>query len=141
MPIVDLEEWTSKDLGSSPNRWRKLVVWLSATGSCGFLLAPFHRLRGAQRLFILFAVASFLLVIALSKGLDPRRQLRSLLQDHTRTDLDLSYPPQYSDIKDIQKSLPQHNLNLPFPEGATGRYVRFSSQVKQLGWNNVLSEL
>ncbi|KAF9485790.1 hypothetical protein BDN70DRAFT_870675 [Pholiota conissans] len=51
------------------------------------------------------------------------------------------YPPSYRDIRKLEQSLPQHNLDLPFPEGRNGRYVRFSCQIQQLGWNNVLNEL
>lgn len=40
-----------------------------------------------------------------------------------------------------EDNLPQHNLDLPFPEGKTGRYVMFSNQVRRLGWNNVFNEL
>ncbi|KAF7305637.1 hypothetical protein HMN09_00817300 [Mycena chlorophos] len=36
--------------------------------------------------------------------------------------------------------LPQHNLNLPPPEGKNGRYVKFSTEVSFLGWNNCLNE-
>lgn len=35
----------------------------------------------------------------------------------------------------------QHNLDNPFPEGKTGKYVKFSEQIKALGWNNVLNEV
>ena len=33
----------------------------------------------------------------------------------------------------------EHNLDLPFPEGRTDRYVKFSNQIKALGWNNRLN--
>ncbi|CAE6452544.1 unnamed protein product, partial [Rhizoctonia solani] len=36
--------------------------------------------------------------------------------------------------------LPQHNLSAPYPEGKSGRYLRFSNQVWGTGWNNVLQE-
>jgi hypothetical protein len=44
-------------------------------------------------------------------------------------------------VHDREKNLPQHNLNLPLPEGRGGRYVRFSGQIRGLGWNNVLGEM
>ncbi|KAF9064293.1 hypothetical protein BDP27DRAFT_1299073 [Rhodocollybia butyracea] len=50
-------------------------------------------------------------------------------------------PPTYAKIRQFERELPQHNLDLPFPEGRTGRYVRFDNQVKMLGWNNVLNEV
>ena len=49
--------------------------------------------------------------------------------------------PGYEDIRKWESALPQHNLDLPFPEGRTGRYVKFSNQIQQLGWNNVLNEM
>ncbi|TFK63915.1 hypothetical protein BDN72DRAFT_847158 [Pluteus cervinus] len=50
-------------------------------------------------------------------------------------------PPSYKRLWKWQQDLPQHNLNLPFPEGRTGRYLKFSCEIKQLGWNNVFNEL
>ncbi|KAK7037688.1 hypothetical protein VNI00_010914 [Paramarasmius palmivorus] len=50
-------------------------------------------------------------------------------------------PPTWERLRKWEDNLPQHNLELPFPEGNTGRFVRFSNQVKQLGWNNVLNEV
>lgn len=49
--------------------------------------------------------------------------------------------PTYDDIYEMERNLPQHDLALPFPEGKTGRYVKFSNMIYMLGWNNVLSEL
>ncbi|KAJ7773242.1 hypothetical protein B0H16DRAFT_1672856 [Mycena metata] len=42
---------------------------------------------------------------------------------------------------EFEKNLPQHNLDLPFPEGKTGRYVKFSNQANRLGWNNCFNEI
>ncbi|KAK7037689.1 hypothetical protein VNI00_010915 [Paramarasmius palmivorus] len=50
-------------------------------------------------------------------------------------------PPHYDLIRDYEKNLPQHDLNLPFPEGKTGRYVKFSNQIRFLGWNNCFNEV
>ena len=49
--------------------------------------------------------------------------------------------PSYSKYITDEKGLPQHNLDLKFPEGRDGRYVKFSSQIRALGWNNVLNEV
>ncbi len=40
-----------------------------------------------------------------------------------------------------EDNLPQHNVDLPFPEGKEGRYVLFSNQIHMLGWNNILNEM
>ena len=50
-------------------------------------------------------------------------------------------PPTYDAIRSYERNLPQHNLDLPFPGGQTGRYVKFSNQIKALGWNNCLNEV
>ncbi|KAI3621367.1 hypothetical protein WG66_014473 [Moniliophthora roreri] len=50
-------------------------------------------------------------------------------------------PPTWERLRKWEDELPQHNLELDFPEGKTGRFVRFSNQVKRLGWNNALNEV
>ncbi|KAJ7085331.1 hypothetical protein C8R43DRAFT_313729 [Mycena crocata] len=50
-------------------------------------------------------------------------------------------PPRYTALRSWEASLPQHNLSLPFPEGKEGRYVKFSNQVRVLGWNNCFNEV
>lgn len=62
---------------------------------------------------------------------------RSYLFAHTL----LGGPPDWSEVRAYEAALPQHNVNLTFPEGASGRYVKFSCQTEQLGWNNVLNEV
>ncbi|KAJ6454345.1 hypothetical protein C8R45DRAFT_601416 [Mycena sanguinolenta] len=52
-----------------------------------------------------------------------------------------SRPPKYASLRKWEASLPQHDLSLPFPEGRTGRYVKFSNQVRYLGWNNCFNEV
>ncbi|KAL0064325.1 hypothetical protein AAF712_008771 [Marasmius tenuissimus] len=50
-------------------------------------------------------------------------------------------PPTWDVLRAWEDNLPQHDLDLPFPEGKTGKYVKFSNQIQQLGWNNVLNDL
>ena len=57
------------------------------------------------------------------------------------TNLDLDQPPTYERLKKWEMDLPQHNLDLPYPEGRTGRYVLFKNQIQMLGWNNQLNEV
>jgi hypothetical protein len=40
-----------------------------------------------------------------------------------------SRPPRFYEWHDREKSLPQHDPNLPYPQGREGRYIRFSNQV------------
>ncbi|KAJ7623533.1 hypothetical protein FB45DRAFT_925935 [Roridomyces roridus] len=49
-------------------------------------------------------------------------------------------PSNWEAVLKWEAALPQHDPSLPFPEGRTGRYVRFSNQAKGLGWNNCLNE-
>ena len=56
-------------------------------------------------------------------------------------ELDLDQPPHYKRLRQWETDLPQHNLDLPFPEGRTGRYVLFKNQIIGLGWNNELNEV
>jgi hypothetical protein len=49
--------------------------------------------------------------------------------------------PDYADIVKYEARLPQHMLELPFPEGRKGRYVKFTNQPERVGWNNVLNEM
>ncbi|KAL0568818.1 hypothetical protein V5O48_013162 [Marasmius crinis-equi] len=50
-------------------------------------------------------------------------------------------PPTHEAIRAFERGLPQHNLDLAFPEGRSGRYVRFSNQIAMLGWNNCFNEV
>jgi hypothetical protein len=47
----------------------------------------------------------------------------------------------FSRLRELERQLPQHDLQLPFPEGGQGRFVRFSNQLRQVGWGNVLAEM
>ncbi|KAF8867664.1 hypothetical protein CPB84DRAFT_1819748 [Gymnopilus junonius] len=55
--------------------------------------------------------------------------------------VDLSYPPDYTQLCLAEENLPQYNLDLPFPEGRSSHYIKFTCAIQQLGWNNVLNEL
>ena len=49
-------------------------------------------------------------------------------------------PPSYNNIRRFENKLPQHNKNLPFPEGQNGVYLRFPEHLWGHGLNNVLQE-
>ncbi|KAF7308493.1 hypothetical protein HMN09_00698300 [Mycena chlorophos] len=49
-------------------------------------------------------------------------------------------PPEFQSVRAWVHNLPQHDLDLPFPEGKTGRYVRFANEARYVGWNNCLNE-
>jgi len=55
-------------------------------------------------------------------------------EDHSR-------PPLYPELKVAELALPQHNEDLPSPEGKNARFLRFSNQLSGVGLNNQLFEL
>ncbi|KAJ7258729.1 hypothetical protein B0H12DRAFT_1048898 [Mycena haematopus] len=64
----------------------------------------------------------------------------SAAENKTEAALKLPGPPTYEALRKWEEDLPQHNLDLPFPEGRKGRYVKFSNQMNFVGWNNCLNE-
>lgn len=38
-------------------------------------------------------------------------------------------PPRFYEWHDREKLLPQHNVDLPYPQGREGRYIRFANQL------------
>ena len=56
-------------------------------------------------------------------------------------DLDsIDYPARFQELRAAEWKLPQHDLDLPFPEGKDGRFVKFNCESEKLGWGDVLSE-
>ncbi|KAH8999627.1 hypothetical protein EDB86DRAFT_650453 [Lactarius hatsudake] len=49
-------------------------------------------------------------------------------------------PPRFYKWHEREKQLPQHDPNLPYPQGREGRYIRFSNQIFGLGWGNAMQE-
>jgi hypothetical protein len=49
-------------------------------------------------------------------------------------------PPRFYEWHEREKQLPQHNPDLPYPQGRQGRYIRFSNQIFGLGWGNAMQE-
>lgn len=50
-------------------------------------------------------------------------------------------PPSFDSIREYERHLPQHNVSLPYPEGATGMFLRFPGHIWGHGLNNVLQEM
>lgn len=50
-------------------------------------------------------------------------------------------PPSFDMIRQYERSLPQHNISLPSPEGVNGMYIRFPDHLWGHGLNNVLQEM
>ncbi|KAF9651931.1 hypothetical protein BDM02DRAFT_3110067 [Thelephora ganbajun] len=49
-------------------------------------------------------------------------------------------PPLYPEYRLRELALPQHNLDLPYPEGRNGKYLWISEHVQAAGWGNALQE-
>jgi len=49
--------------------------------------------------------------------------------------------PDFSTYYRLEDSLPQHRKEAALPSDKRQKYVKFSTHVRGLGWNNVLSEL
>ncbi|KAJ3997930.1 hypothetical protein F5050DRAFT_1874178 [Lentinula boryana] len=95
-----------------------------------------------KRRIIIICITIFLLLSLLSAHPTTRRLGSNLTFNSKEGSSSLGFgPPSWSQLKQWEEDLPQHNLDLPFPEGRTGRYVKFSNQIKMLGWNNVFNEL
>jgi len=50
-------------------------------------------------------------------------------------------PPMFSRYHWKELQLPQHNPDLPYPEGRTGKYIWIANHVDGLGWGNAMQEL
>lgn len=96
----------------------------------------------ARRKLFIIAGACVLSLIFLSWNL--WRSIHSLT-DEISIDLEPqrseNHPPTWDWLKEWENGLPQHNLHADLTNGTLGRYVKFSNQAQQLGWNNILSEL
>ncbi|KAF8645181.1 hypothetical protein AX16_008008 [Volvariella volvacea WC 439] len=117
---------------------------LSSTLKSWRMSGQLRATRSQRQFIILFIAVSVLLLLGLSAW------HRDALGRHfTRLTYRYPYvptvqemgPPTYERLREWEDNLPQHNPDLPYPEGRTGRYVKFSNQIKMLGWNNVFNEL
>jgi hypothetical protein len=137
----DLEESLLSDGGRQRRpAWLKDNTLLPWASSAGALCAG--RFKLVHKLAIIATVFFFVLII-ISVSTRSGRKAQQWVKDkvHGSEDYNLDVPPRYRDLIELQRDLPQHNLSLPYPEGETGRYVKFTSQINMLGWNNVFNEL
>ncbi|PCH34414.1 hypothetical protein WOLCODRAFT_135702 [Wolfiporia cocos MD-104 SS10] len=51
------------------------------------------------------------------------------------------FPPLYQQYHEQELRLPQHNPNLPFPEGRDGKFIWMANHVHASGWGNAMQEL
>ena len=109
-----------------------------------FFFRPLMSLYLRRRLFcsLLLLLLVLSALVTLSFFFDLETITKDALPDYVSLLLpDRDSPPKYKKLRKWIHDLPQHDLNLPFPEGRNGRYVKFTCQVQQLGWNNLLNEV
>ncbi|KAF9538706.1 hypothetical protein CPC08DRAFT_508566 [Agrocybe pediades] len=96
-----------------------------------------------RRWIALGVIASVLFVLRYAYHY-PRHSVRSVGEGEgwrNLTGLDLDSPPTFEKLWKWEDDLPQHDPDLPFPEGRMGRYLFFDCQIQGLGWNNQLNEV
>ncbi|KAI0289296.1 hypothetical protein BC826DRAFT_1032786 [Russula brevipes] len=97
-----------------------------------------RRIRG---FFVgLVILASLALLYCLHYFASPSDDLLVLLRDLPRPEGG-NNPPRFYEWHDREKRLPQHNPDLPYPQGRDGRYIRFANQLNGLGFGNALQEM
>lgn len=90
-------------------------------------------------------MALLLFLLSIAYSVEIKRNVRivyeyAVLKTYTIAAKDA--PPNYAALREWERRLPQHNPDLPFPEGRSGRYVLFAnSRAHQAGWNNKLNDM
>ena len=90
-----------------------------------------------RKLFLYFAFCVFVLGVFLFWSNHSLFSSLSIPQ----AQCDPDPPSNWDKLYKWEDELPQHDVNLPFPEGKEGRYVYFHNQIQMLGWNNQLNEV
>ncbi|KAH9178049.1 hypothetical protein EDB89DRAFT_1300648 [Lactarius sanguifluus] len=96
-----------------------------------------RRARGSFLAFLLLATITLFYLHSIK--ISSRSDLLPLLQDLPPPEGGPS-PPRFYKWHEREKQLPQHDPNLPYPQGREGRYIRFSNQIFGLGWGNAMQE-
>lgn len=132
-----------------PRRYCKLVVYALFTGGLFAGLALW--VRAPEKL----AIVAAKILQPNSRG-GPGNGADS---SEPKWEIPENPPPDYADYRLNETKYPQHNPDLPFPEGRTGKYVYFSGhitgvlsrlfvpcavwvtqQTSEAGWGNALQE-
>ncbi|KAF9485830.1 hypothetical protein BDN70DRAFT_870720 [Pholiota conissans] len=90
----------------------------------------------------LWALLLTALAISVLYDVEVKRNLKLVYEFTLYRPINRDAPPDYTEMREWESRLPQHDTELPFPEGKTGRYVLFAnSRAHQAGWNNKLNEM
>ncbi|PPQ92593.1 hypothetical protein CVT25_007285 [Psilocybe cyanescens] len=97
--------------------------------------------RVTRRRWIVIAVAFVVAIVFYSFSGQGKRRINNIKKLVNGPSTDPDAPPTWEKLWQWEKDLPQHDLDLPYPEGKTGRYLHFANQIQMLGWNNQLNEV
>ncbi|KAH8102286.1 hypothetical protein BXZ70DRAFT_66216 [Cristinia sonorae] len=114
-----------RDVSRSPSKWPSIRV-SPRTRLRDILLCLLPR----RRRIIQFLLGLILLYV-----------LFILRVHHWILSIHLEYPPLYEQYIENELALPQHDPDLPFPEGREGRYLFVASHIEEYGWGNYMQEL
>ena len=119
LPVASSSYSTNKPPPGSgnfiPRRYRKLVIYALFIGGCLAVL-------------MLWAfVAENSAVVASTQEKVPEHGTDD---PAPKWEIPENPPPDYADYRLNETKYPQHNPDLPFPEGRTGKYVYFSEHMR-----------
>ncbi|KAI0291368.1 hypothetical protein B0F90DRAFT_1777336 [Multifurca ochricompacta] len=124
-------------------------VTATATAAERSVSSPFYvhlslprRIRGFSLVLAVLATGAFLYTWSFLSSSSHRHQddIPLYLQDLPKPEGGVD-PPRFYEWHEREKRLPQHNPDLPFPQGREGRYIFFSNHVWGVGWGNAMQEL
>jgi hypothetical protein len=110
---------------------------IETSSFCSSMASFFESLRARRNIF--FVIVGFLVIFSSWHFLVSSFALLPEIRGCSACDHDP--PPNWDKLYKWEDDLPQHNVDLPFPEGNEGRYVYFANHIHGLGWNNVLNEM
>jgi hypothetical protein len=115
LPVASTDKKHSFGSGSRvPRRYSKLVFYVLLTGGLLTGLTLWTRASGE------FAVVD----IQPAKG-----DTAGHAEPEQKWEIPENAPPDYAGYRLNETKFPQHNPDLPFPEGRTGKYVYFSGHI------------
>ncbi|THV07951.1 hypothetical protein K435DRAFT_772286 [Dendrothele bispora CBS 962.96] len=90
---------------------------------------------------ITFGVLLFFSIALFLNNRAQKQGVRSYPQSRTSWKFWSASPPLYEEWHAYERSLPQHDLSLPPPEGRAAKFVFMANHAHASGWGNVLQEM
>ncbi|KAH9948571.1 hypothetical protein B0H21DRAFT_229446 [Amylocystis lapponica] len=119
-------------------RWHDAKAYEALPASTADLQRPSVGRVYLTRRHIRFVTALTISSVALLWFFGP---VKDMVADVKMWATGIDRPPLYESYHQHELHLPQHNPNLPFPEGREGKYLYWRNHGKESGWNNVMQEL